>query len=322
MTANKAILALVADGWLTRERGRGTFVAERPAKRLSRCLVATHRYTVAGAQDDYYYGALYWSIRRYFQDVDMRIDVSYLPPEIEERPAALADTAVIAINPDQATAGILAKLHDAGKPVVVLGSSWECGHVHVVDSDNVLGAALAVNHLVGLGHRRIGFIGAWPQSCNTSDRLRGFQVAMKARGLSTPETDMVVAPSDERFDDKLAAYLAERLTGPNPLTAVFAAGPRLALQLLSLAQQLGVDVPGRLSIVAYDDPSFLRLTNPSLTTIQQPLQDMACRACEIVTGADRLLTEGPLTILLDPELVIRESTASPSLELQDKVSVT
>jgi DNA-binding LacI/PurR family transcriptional regulator/DNA-binding transcriptional regulator YhcF (GntR family) len=322
MTANKAILALVADGLLTRERGRGTFVAERREKHLTRCLVAMHPYSVAGAQDDYYYGALYWSIRGYFQNKDMRIDVGYLPPDVERRPALLDGAAVISINPALEAAETLANLHRLGKPVVVLGSSWESSRVNAVDSDNLLGAALAVNHLVDLGHRSIGFIGAWPQNSNTADRLRGFQIALKARGLSAHETDMIVTPNDEGLGTKVSDHLAKRLTDASPLTAVFAAGPRLALQLLSLAQQLGVDVPGRLSIVAYDDPSFLRFTNPSLTTIQQPLQEMARRACEIVTEGGHSHSEGPRVVLLDPELVIRESTASPSLVIPQQVSVT
>ena len=309
MTANKAILSLTAEGWLTREKGRGTFVAERPSRVLGRCVILMRPMALAGAVDDYYHGSLYWGIRNYFQALDIRVDIAPMDPGFAEHFRDATDTVLIAMNPDPRSASELSAMGRAGKSVAILGSSWEGGHVNTIDSDNLLGAALAVNHLVDYGHRRIAFVGAGLEDSNTIDRLRGFRVALKGRLLGLNENDVILGKNTSGLDDPTVESFIQNLRSPDRFTAVFAAGPHLAMQILGIAQREGISVPAELSIVSYDDAAFLRMTNPPLTTVAQPLEAMAVKACEVVMQVRNFTQIGSQQVIMDPALVVRDSTA-------------
>lgn len=309
MTVNKAILGLVAEGWLIRQKGRGTFLAEKFREDPGRCIVLAKKAASIGLQDDYYYGSLYWGIRDYFGMRDVRIDVGAMDEQILSKISDPGKTFLVALNPDKSEAQILKKLAQNNHPVVVLGSSWEGGSIDTVDSDNRLGAALATNHLLDLGHRRIAFVGAWIKDSNTVDRMEGFQFSMKARGLAVSDNDIIMGSEAGSLDESDQNRLAAMLQGPNPITAIIAAGPSLAMSVLGLAAKCGVSVPNSLSIVAYDDPKFISMTHPPLTTVKQPLEAMAATACEIVTGHYPRTESEYIHVIHDPVLVVRESTA-------------
>ena len=315
MTANKAILSLVADGWLIREKGRGTYVADRPAKSLDRCVILMRPQALAGAVDDYYHGSLYWGIRGYFQALDIRVDIAPMDAGFAKPLLTTEDAVLIAINPDPAAAEELSALGKAGLPVAILGSSWEGGHVNTIDSDNLLGAALAVNHLVEHGHTRIAFVGAGLEDSNTVDRLRGFRVALKGRQLALNDQDIIVGRHTTGLDSASVEHFTQRLRAHDRFTAVFAAGPHLAMQILGIAQREGVSVPEELSIVSYDDPAFLRMTNPPLTTVAQPLEAMAVRACEVAMQARSFHQFESQQVIMDPSLVTRGSCAAALADL-------
>lgn len=309
MTVNKAILGLVAEGWLIRQKGRGTFLAEKFHQVTGRCLVLAKKAASDGLQDDYYYGSLYWGIRDYFGIRDVRIDVGSMDEQSLSRITDPSKTFLIALNPDKIEAQVLKELAAKDHPVVVLGSSWEGGNIDTVDSDNRLGAALATNHLLDLGHRRIAFVGAWIKDSNTVDRMEGFRFSMKSRGLTVPEDEIILGSEAGGLDESDQNRLASMLRGPDPITAIIAAGPSLAMSVLGLAAKCGVSVPNSLSIVAYDDPKFISMTHPPLTTVKQPLEAMAATACEIVTGHYPRNGSQYLHVIHDPSLVVRESTA-------------
>jgi len=310
MTANKAILSLVADGWLIREKGRGTYVADRPNKIVARCVILMRPLALAGAVDDYYHGSLYWGIRNYFQALDIRVDIAPMDPGFADQFLSTDDAVLIAMNPDPASAEELSTIGRAGKAVAILGSSWEGGNVNTVDSDNLLGAALAINHLVEHGHERIAFVGAGLEDSNTVDRLRGFRVALKGRQLELNEDDVILDENTAGLDEASVDHFTQRLHAGDRFTAVFAAGPHLAMQILGISQREGVSVPGELSIVSYDDPAFLRMTNPPLTTVAQPLEAMAVKACEVVMQARRFNHFESQPVIMDPMLVTRGSCAA------------
>lgn len=312
MTVNKAILGLVSEGWLVREKGRGTFLAEPLQAGIARCLVLVKQAALVGLRDDYYYGALYWGIREFFSDTDVRVDIAGLADGSQA--AVSANAVVIGINPDESEAQLLAQLSDRGTPVVALGSSWESASLNAVDSDNILGAAQAVNHLVDLGHKKIAFVGAWRRDSNTVDRLKGFRFAMKARGLHPSEDLEIVGSEAGGLAPEDVEHLEEVLTGSDPVTAVVAAGPHLGMYVLGVASKLGIPVPASLSVVAYDDPRFISMTHPPLTTVRQPLEEMAFAACQIVTNSTGHPAGENSRVVLEPTLIIRQSTApAPSI---------
>ena len=300
MTANKAILNLVAEGRLVRAKGRGTFVSEIAG--LAQCAIAVYGDPTYALQD-YYFGALYWGIHARLAAADV--------PTLLTRPvwsaAALGPRdAIVAINPgvgDMAELGALAR---QGVRVVGLGVSWPAEDVPTVDSDNRLGAKLAVDHLASLGHRRIAFLGARPDTSNTRDRLWGFRDAVAARGLFSEGE--ILEPEALGLGEANEARLLDLVEGG--MTAVFAAGPRLALGLLAIAQRAGVRVPEDISIVGYDDADFLALAHPAITTVRQPLAEMASRAADLLLLPNLDSTSRDL---IEPQIVFRGSSAPPSL---------
>jgi len=307
MTANKAILALVGDGWLAREKGRGTFVAREAEPVATRRCAVVIPEDPARALDTHYFGGLYWPIHTALERHGIRTDVLRLTANLEAQEAE----ALIAINPPKEAIEELLRFQLVNGPVVVVGAAWEHYGLSVVDSDNLLGAAVAVNHLAELGHERVIFLGACPDTSNTIDRVRGFRTAMKSRGLRCEDDDILLAPTAFGFNEEIEAELSRRLTGANAPTAVFAAGAFLALQTQGLAHRLGLTVPERLSVIGYDDPEYLRIAYPAISTVRQPLAEMAEVACDLVVAQLRSGDPRPERRLLDPTLIIRGSTAPP-----------
>lgn len=180
--------------------------------------------------------------------------------------------------------------------------------------DDVAGGRLATSHLIALGHRRIGFVGDMafgkpPASLgftSSANRLRGYKQALAAAGIDV-EPDLI---RRGQHDAGVAAeHAAQLLKAPDPPSAIFAASDTQAIGVLAAADRLGVAVPGRLSVVGFDDiesAAFL-----GLTTIRQPL------AFSGAEGARRLvaLLHGervrPMRQELAIELMPRGSSAPP-----------
>ena len=174
---------------------------------------------------------------------------------------------------------------------------------HWVDTDNVEGGRLAARHLIELGHRTVGFIG-WPEgSWAGDDRHDGWAAELAARGLAPDATLVARAVNDRRE----AAAAAEALLRSRPdLTAVVAASDELALGVQSAAVSLGRHV----SVVGYDD-SPMALAGDGLTTIHQPIPEIAHRILQITA---RLIAGDPIDPVHEcvaPSLVVRASTRPP-----------
>src|SRR3954452_14656754 len=149
--------------------------------------------------------------------------------------------------------------------------------VEVVMSDNEAGARAAVEHLVGLGHRRIATITGMLESRPGSDRLRGYRAAVQAAGLAY--RDEYVAYGDF-YAESGRACAARLLALPEPPTAIFAAADMMAIGAVRAAAELGLRVPDDLSIVGFDDIQLAPHLNPPLTTIRQDKAGLGVAAGE------------------------------------------
>jgi GntR family transcriptional regulator of arabinose operon len=302
MTANKAIQGLVREGFLSREKGKGTFVTRVPGKnRVSLVVVATSEPT-EWSLGTHYYGALLSVIRKHLGDAGVPMQLARLETGIARKGYPLG-CGFMAINPAEEHLPDLVALRRQGVPVTVLGATWEAVYQCCIDSDNVLGASLATNYLINQGHRNVFFLGAFPEIANTRDRLRGFELAMKSRGLPLSPESSLLLPTDYDPDTTEETFVSEVLQRPNRPTAIVAGGSLLALRVMTVARQLGLRLPEDLSVVAYDDPDFVQLAHPALTTIRQPLEAMATAAARSIVGTELGYQ------LFDPELVIRGSSA-------------
>jgi LacI family transcriptional regulator len=193
--------------------------------------------------------------------------------------------------------------------VVILGdflgaqgqpSNWD--HVR---GDNEVGAQAAVEHLIGLGHRRVGFIQGPEGTPSSARRLAGYRRALEQAGL-TVEASLLI-PGDYTREAGRAG-VATLLERADPPSAVFCANDLIALGAMEAAQQHGCRVPQDISVVGFDDIDEAARATPPLTTIRQPPQRLGAVAAE--TLIERLNgREEPKRVLLEFSLVTRESTA-------------
>lgn len=194
-----------------------------------------------------------------------------------------------------------------GLPAVVLGERLKA--VTSLSVDNRLGAGLAADHLVDLGHRRIAILtgGADPKIAASvpAQRAEGFDTALAGRGLKVPDQCRV----DGGFTIEGGRAAGHRLLALRyPPTAIFCMSDEMAFGILQAAKERGVSVPEELSVVGFDDHSVAAAFG--LTTVRQPVRLMGRAAATALL--DQLRTgAGPHHQLIAVELVKRSSTAPP-----------
>jgi LacI family transcriptional regulator len=176
-----------------------------------------------------------------------------------------------------------------------------------VGSTNFRGGQSAAQHLVDLGHRRIGYLGGRAAAECSQARLAGFRSALERSGVTLPE-EFVHSTMDFHYEDGLrgAPRLLSLVQRP---TAIFAASDELARGAIEAARSVGISVPDDLSIVGFDDTEIARIASPPLTTVRQPLQEMGAVA---LRTALRLVAGQKIDsnhVELATELVVRASTA-------------
>lgn len=177
-----------------------------------------------------------------------------------------------------------------------------------IGSTNWSGGKAAARHLIELGHTRIGVIAGPDDLMATQARVDGFRSAMRAANLPIDDALIISEEFEMEASPEPGRRLLSRADRP---TAIFATSDIKALGAYEAARELGINIPDELSIVGYDDLPVARWAGPSLTTIRQPLQEMAQEAAKLVV---RLRQEPPLTVdrlELMTSLVVRRSTAAP-----------
>jgi LacI family transcriptional regulator len=176
-----------------------------------------------------------------------------------------------------------------------------------IDSDNLRGARLATEHLLELGHRRIGMLTGRPDLQSARLRELGYRQALAAAGVPVDERIVHVGT----YDPGVAATAARRLlAAADPPTAVFAANDLSAIATLDVARQLGFRVPEELSIVGFDNILDSALTNPPLTTVDQPIREMGRHAVNMLVKLIRAEPVESTHVTLATRLVVRNSTSS------------
>jgi LacI family transcriptional regulator len=194
-----------------------------------------------------------------------------------------------------------------GIPVVAVDPHTGDSGVPTVAADNLHGGRLATEHLLALGHKRIGFISGRPDLDSARLRQEGYALALAEAGI---EADPALIAEGAFVEDQSHEAARRLLLGPNPPTAIFASNDLSAIGVLSAAVELGLDVPHDLSILGFDNVPEAVMADPPLTTVEQPIQLMGRRAIELLLS---LLAGGevPGRITLPTRLVERRSTAAP-----------
>lgn len=309
ITAHKAIQCLVQEGWVRRERGRGTFVrndfeAQVAAKPQFRVGLVLHPSNPLG---DFYHGRLIAGVREAAELIEPVGELVIQRCHSLRDLDVLSADGLLCFHPDRHQ---FAMLEEAAtrRPVLVLGASLEDTTLHCVDSQNCQGMQAAVRHLIELGHRRIAILNGPLDSTNCLHRYEGYMAEMRAHGLPVA-ADLVYNAELAKAAGAAMGRLTATLQSRNRPTAIVAGGYYLALEALTLLQELHISVPDAISLVGFDDTKSAALLNPPLTTVRQPLEEMGMRAYQHIA---RLINGEQVDTridLLPTWLIIRSSTS-------------
>ena len=172
------------------------------------------------------------------------------------------------------------------------------------------GARIATEHLINLGHRRIAAIAGPLNWIATDGRLLGYRAALAYAGQLAPE-ELVSVAGEPTIDHGLEAARA-LLDLAQPPTAIVAFNDKIAVGAMEAAAERGLRVPEHLSVVGFDDLELSRVVQPRLTTIRQPLEEMARLGVELLLRLIEGREINALHVELATELVVRSSTAPPA----------
>jgi LacI family transcriptional regulator len=204
----------------------------------------------------------------------------------------------------------LGALSRARLPLVVVDpTDLPVARVTSVGATNFTGGLAATQHLLGLGHRRIAYVGGPVSATSNQARLHGFRAAMEAAAVPVP--DLFVSIGHFLYQDGVDRGGA-LLDGDEAPTAVFAGSDEIAVGVIEAARSRGLRVPEDLSVVGFDDTQLARYASPPLTTVRQPLREMgsvALRTAMRQAAGERLDSHH---VELATELIVRHSTAPPA----------
>lgn len=232
------------------------------------------------------------------------------PPALPPTMSAGDVDGVLVAPPLSDSIEIIKALEAAKIPYVLIAPGLDPDRAFSVATDEYGGAAAMTEHLLALGHRRIAFI-------------KGPELHLAAIARMTAYCDVLT-----EFDDNLepmieqgdfnfgSGHRAARalLALENPPTAIFCANDDMAAGAIAAANELGIRVPGQLSIAGFDDSAAARITSPALTTIRQPLGAMATAAIRLLSSADGEARAEMQHVVLPYKLIQRASTSPPPVE--------
>ena len=238
-------------------------------------------------------------------------DAPNLEQQVDRMVSALRPDGMILTPPLCDNPQVLKALRESQTPCVLISPARDIAGMPSVRMDDVRAAEEITNLLISLGHERIAFIMGATDQAASALRYQGYLRAMKTHRI--PVDKELVHRGDFRFDSGVEAahHLLSRRTRPS---AVFASNDDMALGVLAAAQRLGLAVPGDLSIAGFDDSTAAGLVWPPLTTVRQPMDEMARVAVEMLIAANRPdaepVPEASLHRVLPHELVVRDSTSA------------
>ncbi|HET6313750.1 MAG TPA: LacI family DNA-binding transcriptional regulator, partial [Chloroflexia bacterium] len=201
---------------------------------------------------------------------------------------------------------MLEALRKRGLPFILVGRHPTDNEVSYVDVDNVNSAREMVAYLLRLGHKRVATIAGPNNMIAGADRLQGYLLALRNRGVASDPALIVEADFTEE-----GGYIAMQRLVPHAPDAVFVASDAMAVGALRALREAGLRVPEDIAMAGFDDIPFAARADPPLTTVRQPIQRMGTLAAETLIDLISHPQPQPRRIILPTELLIRESSGAP-----------
>lgn len=176
--------------------------------------------------------------------------------------------------------------------------------VNSILSDNVKGAHMAVSHLIKLGHKRIAYIGGLSSISTSQERMRGYKQAIQEAGIEIHENLILMGDSKQGSGERLTHELLDM---KNPPTAIFSGNNMTTMGIYAACNEAGVRIPENLALVGYDDMPWAIALTPPPTVIDQSAFEMGQRAADLLLSKIQNPEASPITVKVNPELIIRKS---------------
>lgn len=215
----------------------------------------------------------------------------------------------VIINSSAQNTEYLKALERQHVPFVFIDRNLQAVECSKVFSDNSHGGYMGMEHLIQLGHRRIGVVGAPTYPELMQRRIRGTREALMAYGIDA-DPELLITSDSQQFD--MGYTSAKQLLHlPDPPTAIFALTDVMAVGVLHAAAEMHLRVPEDLSVLGYDDIPIASYTIPPLTTVAQPIIEMGQTCVELLLHHVENPGMEAETAVLETHLVVRNTTAPP-----------
>lgn len=204
------------------------------------------------------------------------------------------------------SAEVVEKVRSWGIPVVLVGRRIPGTQFDFVGVDNMVGAELAVKHLLEHGHRRIGFIGGFARLSSWQGRKQGYDNALRQAGIPIDETLVIESPATLQCGTEL---IQKVMAVSAPPTAVLCYNDAIAIGAMMKLKEMGI-IPGKdIAIIGFDDIPEAGIFSPKLSTVSSAIRSMGAHAATLLHSRMEGLDCEPQNIIVEPRLIIRESCA-------------
>jgi LacI family transcriptional regulator len=289
------------------------YMTNRSARALSGGRTGHIGLTIPLMRGDYFAAILEGALEAVYEE-DMRL-VLYTTLHEHDREVSVlerlsdgATDGAIILLPLESSAELVA-LQESGFPFVVVDPRIPLDDgIPAVSAAHRAGALAATEHLLSLGHRRIGHISGPAGWAAATERIEGYHSALAAAGV-LPTSELIAEGNFEAPSGVAAAHVLLDL--PDPPTAIFAGNDNMAAGVLQAAHQRGLTVPGDLSVAGFDDADLASILSPGLTTVRQPLAELGRTGVNLLTRMLERQRVEALRVELATRLVVRESTGPP-----------
>jgi LacI family transcriptional regulator len=256
------------------------------------------------------------SMVRGVEDVGRHYGYSVVLCNTDENPAREAEYIAVALSDNMAGVIIspaddttdISALVAAGTAVVTIDRELADTDVDAVLVDNEKGAEQATSHLIESGFRRVACITGPRRTSTAMRRLRGYQRALKSHGL--PQDKSLVRHADFREDGGYSA-MAALLDDGVEMDAIFAANNLMTVGAVECLIERGVDIPGQIGVIGFDDIPWARLSRPPLSTVSQPTYELGRAAAQLLSDRIENPSRPSTRMMLQTELHARESSHPP-----------
>ena len=317
-TVRQALASLTAEGYLSREQGRGTFVQwhefsanHSRSQRLAFVVPYVRDSSVPAILIGFQQVAEQSNYSVIFNHVnnDVQQQERVILKLIDENVAGIA---LYPINSEYVS--IIESLYNARFPLVLIDRYLRTFSTDYVMTDHFGGAIRGTHYLFNLGHTRVGFITWLSPAVSMEHRLLGYSQAVAERGMRLDERMICQVEGYPMID---RTPLHEYLSGPDRPTAVFAANDQIAIAIYRAATSLGLSIPNDLSVLGFDDLDVSAHLDPPLTTIAQPFVQIGRTAADPLFHRINGERGNIEQFALQASLVLRESCRAQTREETD-----